>query len=133
MNAIIAFLILAASQAAPQTSIEGRWVNPSNSVIIAIAACGDAWCGTVQWASAQAKEDASKGTADSLVGSQLLTNLLPKGDVWEGKLFVPDENLHATAKLEPVGDQQLKVSGCEIGICKSQVWNRADGPLPATD
>lgn len=132
MHAMILVVGLAAAQGAAQAPVEGRWVNPSNSVIIDVAACGGALCGTVQWASTQAKQDASKGT-DSLVGAQLLTDLQQKGDVWEGKLFVPDENLHATAKIEAVSAQQLKVSGCEIGICKSQLWTRADGPLPASD
>jgi uncharacterized protein (DUF2147 family) len=31
-----------------------------------------------------------------------------------------------------VDDRQLKVTGCQI-ICKSQLWTRADGPLPASD
>ena len=44
---------------------------------------------------------------------------------------MPDQRLHATGKLEPDGANQLKVSGCEIGICKSQVWTRSEGPLPA--
>lgn len=132
MLAIVAFLALVAAQDSPQPPIVGRWVNPAHSVIIDLAACGDAYCGTVQWATAEAKQDASKGT-DNLVGTQLLTGLQQQGDVWEGKLFIPDERLHATAKLETVGDQQLKVSGCEIGICKSQVWARSDGPLPTSD
>jgi uncharacterized protein (DUF2147 family) len=131
--AVIAFLALTAARGAAQTSIEGRWVNPSHSVIINIAACGDSLCGTVQWATAQAKQDASSGT-DALVGTQLLTDLQQKGELWEGKLFVPDQNLHVEAKLEPAGDQQLKVSGCALDgmVCDSQLWARAAGPLPAS-
>jgi uncharacterized protein (DUF2147 family) len=83
----------------------------------------------VEWATAQAQQDAKKGTPN-LIGTQLLTGLAAKGDIWQGKLFVPDQRLHATAKIAPAGAQQLKVSGCEIGICKSQVWSRVEGPLP---
>ena len=131
---IIGLLGLAAAQETPPTSVEGRWINPTRSVIIDIAACGSALCGTVQWASAQAKQDASKGTA-TLVGTQLLTDLQPKRDMWEGKLFVPDQKMHVEAKLDPAGDQQLRVSGCAVGglVCDSQLWTRAEGPLPTSD
>lgn len=120
---------LAAAQAGFPTSIEGRWINPSKTVIIAIAPCADALCGTVEWATAQAQQDARKGTPQ-LIGTQLLTDLKLKGDTWEGKLFVPDQKLHVEGKLQPQGADQLKVSGCEIGICKSQVWARVEGPPP---
>ena len=130
MFAMLAMTALAAAQSAPAQAVEGRWINPSKTVIIAIAPCAQALCGTVEWATEQAQEDAKKGTPN-LIGTQLLTELQAKGDIWQGKLFVPDQRLHATAQIAPEGAQQLKVSGCEIGICKSQVWTRAEGPLPA--
>jgi len=131
--AVIAFLSLTAAQDAPK-GLEGRWANPSRSVILDIAPCGDTLCGTVAWASAEAQQDARKGT-QQLVGTQLLTAIRPKGAIWRGRLFVPDENVRVTAKLQLVGTEQLKVSGCAMAgtICRSQVWNRADGPLPASD
>jgi uncharacterized protein (DUF2147 family) len=130
--AVIAFLALTAAQAPASSSIEGRWANPSHSVIIDIAACGSSLCGTVAWASAQARQDASKGTA-ALIGTQLLTGLQPKGALWEGQLFVPDKNLHVEAKLQSAGAEQLKVSGCALDgmVCDSQLWARSNGPLPA--
>jgi uncharacterized protein (DUF2147 family) len=128
----IGLAALAAAQAPAPTAIEGRWINPSKSVIIEISPCSGALCGTVAWATAKAQQDAKKGTPN-LIGTQLLTGLQPKGDVWQGKLFVPDQRLHATAKIAPEGAGQLKVSGCEIGICKSQVWSRAEGPLPGAE
>lgn len=127
----IALAGLAAATASP-APIEGHWVNPSKSVIIEIAPCGDALCGTVAWASAKAQQDAKKGTPD-LIGTRLLTGLQPKGSIWQGKLFIPDQRLHATAKIALQGTGQLKVSGCEIGICKSQIWSRAGTPLPGSN
>ena len=128
---MFALLALALAQAAATpAAVEGRWINPSKSVVIDIAPCAEALCGTVVWATAQAQQDAKKGTPN-LIGTQLLTGLQPKGELWQGKLFVPDQRLHASAKIAPAGAGQLKVSGCEIGICKSQVWSRLEGPLPA--
>jgi uncharacterized protein (DUF2147 family) len=134
---LITFILATfAIQAPAAPSLEGRWRSPGGNSIIAIAPCGESLCGTVAWASAKAKKDAAKGT-DQLIGAQLLTNLQQdrKGGGWHGKLFVPDQNIRATAKLHLIGDQQLKVSGCAAGraLCKSSVWTRADGPLPASD
>lgn len=126
---------LAAQTPAPVPSIDGRWKSPGGNSIIEIAACGSSRCGTVAWASAKAKKDASKST-DQLVGTQLLTGLSQdsKG-FWRGKLFIPDKKMRVTAKIQLVGDQQLKVSGCAAGraLCKSALWTRFDGPLPASD
>ncbi len=130
----MALLGLTAAQQPPQPSIEGQWKSPGGNSIIGIASCGSTLCGTVLWASDKAKQDAKKGTSQ-LVGSQLLTNLKPKGNAWQGRLFIPDQNMRVTAKIELVSAQQLKVSGCALGkaLCKSSLWSRLDGPLPASN
>ena len=133
--AILALLAAAAGQAPTKPSIEGRWKSPGGNSIIEIAPCGSSWCGTVAWASAQAKQASSKVT-DQLVGTQLLTGLQQdKNGRWLGKLFIPDKNMRVTAKLQLVSAEQLKVSGCAAGraLCKSALWSRLDGPLPASD
>ena len=121
------FLALAV-QTAPMPAIDGRWTNPKRSVTMVIAPCGQSLCGTVEWASEEARADARKGT-DELVGSQLLTDLRPRdGGRWQGKLFVPDKKMRVTAKLELVSAGQLKVSGCALGksLCRTQYWTRAE-------
>jgi uncharacterized protein (DUF2147 family) len=126
----IAFLLFA--QAAHAQSIDGRWINPSKSVIIQIAPCGEMRCGTVEWASAEAQADAHKN-APKLIGSSLLTELGPKtADQWRGRLFVPDRNIRAAAKIDVVGPDQIKVAGCALGglLCDSQVWTRTAAPSP---
>ena len=114
--------------AAQSMTITGQWANPSKSVIIDIEPCGHASCGTVVWASAKAKHDARKGTTH-LIGTKLLTDMRQtSAHEWSGELFVPDENLHATAKLNPQGKTHLKVSGCKVLICKSQMWTKSHTP-----
>ena len=122
-------LALGVADTPSPASIEGRWVNPDRTVIVDIAPCGGSLCGTVQWATAQAQQDARRGTP-KLIGTQILTGLQPAGSIWKGKLFVPDANLHAEGRIEPVAAGQIKVEGCEFGICKSQVWSKEEGPLP---
>jgi uncharacterized protein (DUF2147 family) len=130
-------LLFAAQIAAPASAaqIKGQWRSPGGNSIIAIAPCGSALCGTVVWASAQAKKDAAK-TTSQLVGTQLLTAVQTVSDGrWQGRLFIPDKNMRVTAKIMLAGPSQLKVSGCLAGkaLCKSSLWTRAEGPLPASN
>ena len=119
-----AFMLGLMSITSPAASaIKGHWTNPSKSVVIDIAPCGHVLCGTVSWASDKAKHDARKGT-QHLVGSHLLTDLKKSHDTWRGKLFVPDQNMRVTAKLQLVTADEMKVSGCALMVCKSQLWKR---------
>ncbi|MEO6198692.1 MAG: DUF2147 domain-containing protein [Sphingomicrobium sp.] len=130
---IASLMALAAAQAPSAQAIEGRWINPSKDVIIAIAPCGgDNLCGKVEWATPKAQADARKGIPE-LIGADLLTGLSAAGDNrWKGRLFVPDQNMRVTAKLAIAGPDQLKVSGCAIGgmLCDSQIWTRAGATNP---
>src|SRR5262249_35658159 len=107
-----------------QHGVVGTWENPSKSVVMKIASCHGHLCGTVVWASEKAKRDASKGT-EHLVGSHLLTHVQQTSENhWKGKIFVPDQNMTVTAKLAMENHNAMKVSGCALMICKSQVWHR---------
>ena len=122
-------LALLAMIATDPASIEGRWKNPSGRVIVAIEACGEAYCGTVISAADSAQADARRGGTETLVGTQLMTGFKSAGTgKWRGRLFVPDLNHRSKAELRMLGDGQLKVTGCAVGrmLCKSQVWTRAD-------
>ena len=129
MLMILAATAVGLAVAAAPSPIEGRWVNPDHTVIVNIAPCGGSFCGTIQWGTAKAQQDARRGTPQ-LIGTQILTELQQDGSIWKGKLFVPDAKLHVEAKIEPVGTSQLKVEGCEFGICKSQIWSKVESPLP---
>lgn len=65
----------------------------------------------------------------------VLTDLRPAQKRWIGTLYIPDDNIHVSARLQLLGSRRLKLTGCGlIGlICRSQIWTRADGPLPAAD
>jgi uncharacterized protein (DUF2147 family) len=126
---IMLALTLAQPGEAGGPTLEGRWSNPSGSVIISIDTCGDALCGHVRWASDKAMADARKGGTDPLVGTELLSHIVPKGEGrWQARLFVPDLNKRSKADLRQIGINQLKVTGCAVGrlVCKSQVWTRTE-------
>lgn len=129
-TATIAFLALTAAQAPPRAPIEGYWKNPIGSAIIEIAPCGNARCGKVVWASERGRREASKG-APNVVGTTVLTGLQITNNQWTGTLFIPDDDVHVSAKLQLIGDRQLKLTGCAfVGLfCRSQIWTRTDEPL----
>ena len=130
LSLLLALATMLAQPGEPaETALEGRWRNPSGSVIISITPCGESLCGRVQWASDKAMADARKGGTDPLVGAELLGDIVPKGEGrWKARLFVPDLNKTSKGELLQLGNNQLKVIGCAVGrlVCKSQVWTRTE-------
>lgn len=135
-TAATTLLIAAAAAAQPPvaTPIEGQWKNPIGSAIIAIAPCGDALCGKVAWASTRGQREVSRNSSN-IVGTTVLTDLKPTHGRWTGSLYIPDDNIHVSARLQPIGDRRLRLTGCGLMglICRTQIWTKVDGPLPSGD
>lgn len=133
MNRILAktvLIFLAATvpaAASAQAPIEGLWRNPSGTAIIAIAPCGNVLCGKVAWASARGQREVSKNSPN-VVGTTVLTGLKPDRGRWTGSLYIPDDNIHVSAKLQLLTARHLKLTGCAVAglFCRSQIWTRAD-------
>ena len=126
MSRLLALTVILAQPA--ETGLEGRWRNPSGSVLISIASCDEPLCGQVEWASEKAIADARRGGTDPLIGAELLSDIVPIGEGrWKARLFVPDLNKTSKVQLHLLGLDQLKVTGCALGrvVCKSQIWTRA--------
>jgi len=114
-------LAFAAPATASAQTLEGRWANPKRSVIVHVARCGDAYCGTVSWASEKNRE---KGTTP---GTRVLSDLRSTGDgVYKGSAFEPKRNLRGSATVHQVGPNVMVVKGCAVmGLfCKEQRWTR---------
>ena len=130
--ALTTLFVAASAFAQPRatTPVEGYWKNPIGSAIIQIAPCGDTLCGKVVWASARGQREVAKNTSN-VVGTTVLTNLKYARGHWAGSLYVPDDNVHVSAKLQLIGDGRMKLTGCGLMglICRTQIWTRADGPL----
>jgi uncharacterized protein (DUF2147 family) len=119
----IALITLAATVpvTASAQALEGKWRNPKGSVVVNVAPCGDAYCGTVSWANAKNQE---KGATP---GTRVLSDLKPTGKgVYRGRAYEPKRNLRGSATVRQVGPDQMIVKGCVIGglICKAQRWTR---------
>lgn len=125
-----ALLALSAAQPPPHAPIEGYWKNPIGSAIIAIAPCGNVLCGKVVWASPRGQREVAK-TTSHVVGTTVLTGLRFARGRWVGSLFIPDDNIHVSARLQLIDSRELKLTGCGLMglICRTQIWTRTDGPL----
>jgi uncharacterized protein (DUF2147 family) len=112
--------------------VEGFWRSPKSTIVIHIAPCGPQLCGTVTWANARAKQNAARHEPH-LVGARLLTGLKGGPSRYSGSVWIPDQDIHATAKVQVLSQRSLQVSGCVFFglLCKSQVWPRVDGPTLA--
>jgi len=124
---LIASLLLAAPAAAQD--LAGQWTNDKRSMIVQVDRCGAAYCGKVIQATDKAKEKARKGGTANLVGTQLLTGLTPiGGGRFRGKAFVPKRNLHATATVRQLSNDEMQVQGCVWGglLCGKERWTRVD-------
>lgn len=127
-SVVLASLALAAgpAQASKAEALEGRWTSPKRNLIINVARCGPAYCGTVVWASAVFKEQARKTGTPNLIGKQLISGVKPDGKGgYKGRAFVPRQNIYAAATVHHAGPNAMIVTGCALRvICKSQRWTR---------
>ncbi len=119
--ALILLAVIVPVTASAQAALEGRWKNPKGSVIVNVERCGDAYCGTVSWATAKNRE---KGVSP---GTRVLSDLRPQGNgVYRGRAFEPKRNIGGSAIVHQVGPNIMIVKGCAvIGLlCKEQRWIR---------
>lgn len=113
-------MIPAAANAAPP---KGVWTNPKKNVRVTFQRCGDAMCGKVIWASAEAQDKAGS----PLVGTMLFEDFVEEGPgEWSGSVFVPDIGQSVSGTIRQMDANTLVGEGCVIaGLgCKSQTWTR---------
>ena len=110
----------------PDGAYLGTWQNPSGSVRIRAARCGEQVCGTIVFANDKAKADARRGGTDPLIGTQLFEEFTARGPrEWRGRVFVPDMNRRVTGTATLVTPDTIRVEGCAARVvCRNQVWTR---------
>jgi len=110
----------------------GTWANPSNTVQVRFAPCGrgsdaELMCGTVVWASEQAKADAARGGSPRLVGTQLFSDFEEEEPGrWSGTVYVPDIGREVQGTITQIDARTLVGEGCLFGSlgCREQRWRR---------
>jgi uncharacterized protein (DUF2147 family) len=107
--------------ASAEASLAGHWTNPRRTVIVNVDRCGNAFCGTVSWASPHNRE---KGTTP---GTRVLTDLRPVGGgIYKGSAYDPKHDMNGTATVRQAGPNAMVVKGCAILglVCREQRWTR---------
>ena len=119
--ALVAIAATVPVHAAAQAALEGKWANPHKSVIVSVAPCGGAFCGTVSWANARNRE---KGVT---AGTRVLSDLKPLGGgLYRGRALEPKRNISGSATVRQDGPNVMVVKGCAVMglLCKEQRWTR---------
>ena len=114
-------LLASPASATAKPSLEGRWANPKRNIIVKVTRCGDAYCGTVAWASAKKR---AKGTAP---GERVLSDLKPAGNgLYKGRAVEPRRNISGSATVRQINSNMMLVKGCAVAgvLCKEQRWTR---------
>ena len=121
-----AAVALGASAPASAQALEGKWANPKRSVIVNVARCGEAYCGTVSWATEKNRNKVADN-GRKLIGTQILSDLRPAGNgYYKGRAFEPKRNIRGSATVRQVGPDTMVVKGCAVlgVLCKEQRWTR---------
>ena len=121
-----AAMALGAPASASAQALEGKWTNPKRSVIVNVARCGNAYCGTVSWASEKTRDKVAE-SGRKLVGTRILSDIRPAGDgLYKGRAFEPKRNIRGSATVRQVGPDVMVVKGCAVlgMLCKEQRWRR---------
>jgi uncharacterized protein (DUF2147 family) len=121
------FTTMGPVRASTADPIEGVWRNRPGTLVVRIAPCGSALCGTVINATEDAQESVRKAGTAQLIGTKVLTNLhRTAGRVYSGEVFNPNLNIHAAGTITLVSPSVLLVKGCVLVglICRQQHWSR---------
>jgi len=122
-------LALAATPAAAQANIEGHWTNPKRTTLVRVERCdGKAYCAVVLKASAKAQANARKGGTEHFIGTEILHVSKAGNNLYRGKAFDPESNMHIPATVRFVDAGTIEIQGCALFglICKTQRWTKVD-------
>lgn len=127
----MAALALAAPVLAQGQDPSGTYLSESGDTRVRIARCGGAYCGTIVAVRGEAKDvnnpDAGLRSR-GLVGVQMISNIRPSGDGFEGSLYNYKDGRTYSGRMNFSGGNAMQLSGCVLGglICRTQTWTRVN-------
>jgi len=126
MKSLLLLAFVALSSAAGAQDLSGIWqTEPGDTggfLHVTIAPCGDKVCGQINRAF---DKDAQVVEGYEHAGKPIIWDMAQDGDgKWSsGKIWAPDRDKTYNSKMELSG-ADLKVSGCVLVICRSQIWRK---------
>ena len=128
-TAAIALSLAALPTAAAADGIEGHWTNPKHTTLVKVSECArSTYCAIVLKASAKAQANARKGGTEHFIGTEILHVSAAGDNVYKGKAFDPESNLHIPATVRFVDPGTIEIQGCALFglVCKTQRWTKVD-------
>jgi len=134
MRSIASSLLVAATPTIAYAAepVSGRWLTDDGKAIVTIGTCGDTVCGKISKVlkprpggpAVDANNPDPKLRDRPIEGMRFLTGFTPKGDSWNGKIYSPEEGKTYKSVLTRESADKLKVKGCVLFFCKTQIWSR---------
>lgn len=86
---------------------------------VRVSTCGQKVCGVIE----TARDPNGDVASYPHIGKYMIWDMTPNGeDSWnKGKIWDPRNDRTFSSKMAVSGDQ-LTVSGCLLGLCRTQVW-----------
>lgn len=126
--AVLAFALAGSAIAgAGSAGIEGHWTNPKHTTLVRVSRCdGDSYCAVVLKASAKAQANARKGGTQTFIGTEILHVSAAGDNLYKGKAFDPESNMHVPATVRFVDAGTIEIQGCALFglVCKTQRWTK---------
>lgn len=125
--AISAAVIFCTTSMALADPIVGTWKtepgDDGNYGLVTISQCGEQICGIL----GQGYDSSGNEVDSPNIGKRMIWDMNADGGgkYSGGKIWAPDRDKTYNSKMRLNGNS-LKVSGCVLGICRSQNWTRAN-------
>ena len=133
MLPLLAGLLMAGAPASADQAI-GLWKTETRGGVVEITRCGASICGRLVSSdglrASPGLKDANNADAKlrgrPLKGLTILSGFRQEGAAWNGgRIYNADDGKTYSARVTPVGANQLKVRGCVfVPLCKTQTWTR---------
>lgn len=132
------FLPLTMISSAMAAGAAGLWATEKEKSHVRIEPCGERLCGVIVWLK-EPNDDQGQPKRDifnedeslrdrAIVGLRLLSGFeAADGDNWSGgQIYNPEDGKTYKSKMSLQDGKTLKVEGCVLIFCKSQIWTRVE-------
>ena len=139
LTAIAMMTLALADSTAHGAEINGLWLVQDRTATVRIAPCGGALCARVAtifqpndpatgrpWVDNKNVDRAKRNRP--LLGLAIATDMKPSRTAgkWVGRVYSIDYGRDYAGSIIQISPTQLKVEGCQLMICESETWTKAD-------
>jgi uncharacterized protein (DUF2147 family) len=137
-----AWLTLSAMGEARAADPAGIWLTADGKARVRVGDCGGTSCGTIVWLKepndpATGRPMTDGGNPDAtkrnrpIIGLPIVFDMRPSSTVnkWSGQVYDPREGKTYNGNMVLEAPSRLKIEGCVLFICESEIWTRVNEPV----